>query len=146
MKSNLGHLESAAGMAAITKVLLQMQNKQLVPSLHAQILNSHINFADTPFYVQRELKSWDNPVIRQEGREINYPRRAGISAFGAGGANAHVILEEYTGRQEGVVSSDKGPQIILLSALNEERLHVYALDMLSFLDGDDESVEVKRLK
>ncbi|MBL4743023.1 MAG: SDR family NAD(P)-dependent oxidoreductase, partial [Cycloclasticus sp.] len=87
VKSNMGHLESAAGIVALTKVLLQLQHKQLVPSIHAETLNPHIDFAQTPFVVQRELSEW--PSIGDE------PRRAGISSFGAGGSNAHMIIEEY---------------------------------------------------
>ena len=92
-KSNIGHCESAAGIAGLTKVLLQMRHGQLVPSLHAEELNPNIDFATTPFVVQRQLCEWTRPVV--EGREE--PRMAGISSFGAGGSNAHVIVSEYIG-------------------------------------------------
>ncbi|MET0335643.1 MAG: SDR family NAD(P)-dependent oxidoreductase, partial [Rhizobacter sp.] len=81
-KSNIGHCESAAGIAGLTKVLLQMRHGQLVPSLHSEVLNPNIDFGRTPFRVQRELATWDRPVI--DGRE--QPRTAGISSFGAGGS------------------------------------------------------------
>ena len=87
VKSNLGHLESAAGIAALTKVLMQLKHKMLVPSIHAETLNPYINFDDTPFYVQRELVDW-----QPKG---GFPRRAGINAFGAGGSNAHILVEEW---------------------------------------------------
>src|SRR6185436_4001023 len=70
VKSNIGHLESAAGIAAVTKVLLQLKHRQLVPSLHAERLNPHIDFASTPFYVQRSLEDWKP----REGA----PRRAAV--------------------------------------------------------------------
>jgi len=92
VKSNIGHLESAAGMAALTKVLLQMKYKQLVPSLHSERLNPNINFETSPFYVQHGLTEWKQPILKENGKEIRYPRRAGISSFGAGGANAHPPL------------------------------------------------------
>ncbi|WP_257389582.1 type I polyketide synthase, partial [Tahibacter caeni] len=77
VKSNIGHLESAAGIAALTKVLLQLRHGALVPSLHAEPANPHIDFARTPFRVQTALAPWP----RRDGQ----PRRSGISSFGAGG-------------------------------------------------------------
>ncbi len=85
VKSNIGHLESAAGIAGLTKVLLQMKYQQLVPSLHSDTLNPHIDFEATPFQVQRELAEWKRPVIEVDGMQREYPRRAGLSSFGAGG-------------------------------------------------------------
>ncbi|HHT7174753.1 TPA: amino acid adenylation domain-containing protein [Bacillus cereus] len=91
VKSNIGHLEAAAGISALTKILMQMKYKKLVPSLHAGEVNPYIKFEDTPFYLQKTLSDWNAPII--EGKL--YPRRAGVSSFGAGGANAHLIVEEY---------------------------------------------------
>jgi amino acid adenylation domain-containing protein len=91
VKSNIGHAESAAGIAGLTKVLLQMQHGQLVPSLHSQRLNPNIDFAATPFVVQRSLQAWP----RQYTAAGPLPRVAGLSSFGAGGSNAHLVIEEY---------------------------------------------------
>jgi thioester reductase-like protein len=96
VKSNIGHLESAAGMAGLTKVVLQMKHRQLVPSLHAQDPNPDIDFTHAPFRVQQTLTDWEPVVIANNGSKKVYPRRAGVSSFGAGGANAHIIIEEYT--------------------------------------------------
>ncbi|NKB24230.1 MAG: hypothetical protein GKR87_07625 [Kiritimatiellae bacterium] len=90
-KSNIGHCESAAGIAGVTKVLLQMKHRQIVPSLHSKVLNPNIDFSSTPFVVNQELRDWDCPVI--DGNV--FPRVAGISSFGAGGSNAHMVIEEY---------------------------------------------------
>ncbi len=96
VKTNIGHCEAAAGLAGVIKVLLQMKNGLLVPSLHSQELNPLIRFADTPFYVQHGLEEWKKPLLIQEnGTRKEYPRMAAVSAFGAGGSNAHVIIEEY---------------------------------------------------
>src|SRR4030095_13773414 len=92
VKSNIGHAEGAAGIAGVTKVLLQMRYGQLVPSLHAKSCNPHINFSTTPFVVQQELSEWKRPQIVERGECKELPRRAGISSFGVGGSNAHVIL------------------------------------------------------
>src|SRR5256885_255919 len=99
VKSNIGHIESAAGIAGITKVLLQMRHGQLVPSLHAEVLNPHIDFSATPFVVQQELAEWKRLQVPGAGA-CSLPRRAGVSSFGAGGSNAHVILEEYVERPQ----------------------------------------------
>jgi PfaD family protein len=125
VKSNIGHCESAAGIAGITKILLQLKYRQLVPSLHSRVLNPNIDFSRTPFKVQQELTEWKRPVIEIQGRTEEYPRRAGISAFGAGGSNAHIIIEEYTGHMQECNTEStvpEGPVIIVLSAKNGERL------------------------
>jgi acyl transferase domain-containing protein/NAD(P)-dependent dehydrogenase (short-subunit alcohol dehydrogenase family)/acyl carrier protein len=133
VKSNIGHLESAAGIAGLTKVLLQMKYGKIVPSLHAERLNPNISFEETPFFVQRELNDWRCPVINEGGNEVLAPRRAAISAFGAGGANAHMIIEEYIAPGQNTRNIDRGMQMVVLSAKNEERLKVYALNLARFL-------------
>ncbi|MGW3042847.1 SDR family NAD(P)-dependent oxidoreductase, partial [Kitasatospora sp. NPDC001159] len=123
VKSNIGHLESASGMAGLCKVLLQMEHGELVPSLHADPPNPNIDFDSTPLRVQRELTPWP----RQGGR----PRRAGISSFGAGGANAHLVVEEYVADRSAAQPSDgqAGPWLFPLSARAPERLPVLAAQL-----------------
>ncbi|MCP4698377.1 MAG: SDR family NAD(P)-dependent oxidoreductase, partial [Gammaproteobacteria bacterium] len=133
-KSNIGHLESAAGIAGVTKVLLQLQHRMLAPSLHSGQLNPHIDFTDTPFHVQQKLAEWVPATLLENGIEQQFPRRAGISSFGAGGANAHIILEEY--QQSVRESAVSGPCLILLSARNKERLQVLAGNLSDFVQGD----------
>jgi len=142
IKSNIGHLESAAGIAGITKIILQMKHRRLVPSLHCTPPNPNIDFTQSPVFIQEELTEWKSPVIPGEGGDIACPRRAGISSFGAGGANAHVILEEFPPAPpaaplplhlQGENPHDEEPRLFLLSAKNEERLKVYARRMLDFL-------------
>ncbi len=140
-KSNIGHLESAAGVAGVIKVLLQMKYRQLVPSIHSDTLNPNINFDQSPFYVQKKLTEWNQPVVTVDGEEQLVPLRAGISSFGAGGSNAHVILEAYEQLNAMVVEAQTGadaddasaPQLIVLSAKNEERLKEYASKLAGFL-------------
>jgi acyl transferase domain-containing protein len=123
-KSNIGHLESAAGIAALTKVLLQMKHGQLVPSLHAEELNPNIPFEQTPFRVQRTLQAWERPRLTVDGRLQEYPRRAGISSFGAGGSNAHLIVEEYVEPEatQSHTFTPERPALIVLSARTDEQL------------------------
>ncbi|HEV3040322.1 MAG TPA: SDR family NAD(P)-dependent oxidoreductase, partial [Candidatus Angelobacter sp.] len=136
VKSNVGHCEGAAGIAGLTKVLLQMKHAQLVPSLHSEHPNTNINFGETPFAVQHKLEEWKRPQLEVDGSLREYPRIAGISSFGAGGANAHVVVEEYIaeerkGRREGTAA-------ILLSAKTEEQLRKQATQLL-------EAIELQRL-
>ncbi|MEU1940842.1 SDR family NAD(P)-dependent oxidoreductase, partial [Streptomyces coeruleorubidus] len=117
VKSNIGHLESAAGIAALTKVLLQLRHGELVPSLHSATLNPHIDFDRTPVRVQRTLEPWHRPTL--EGRTL--PRLAGVSSFGGGGSNAHVVMAEYQPPADPVAVS-AGPALLVLSAKSEAQL------------------------
>jgi polyketide synthase PksN len=133
VKSNIGHCESAAGIAGLTKVLLQMKHRKLVPTLHAAHTNPEIDFATTPFYLQRELSDWNRPLVKVGDDVVEYPRIAGISSFGAGGANAHLVVEEYTAENAAVARPD-GQDIsvlVVLSAKNEERLREQAGKMVA---------------
>jgi acyl transferase domain-containing protein len=86
VKTNIGHLEAAAGIAGLIKVVLALQHKTIPPHLHFQELNPHINLDGVPFVIPTEKQTWTAPD--------DQPRRAGISSFGFGGANAHAVLEE----------------------------------------------------
>ncbi|ODP28425.1 Polyketide synthase [Paenibacillus nuruki] len=138
VKSNMGHLESAAGIAGITKIILQMKHKKIAPTLHATRLNPEIPFEQTPFAVQQHLSDWKRPQINIEGQLKEVPRIAGISSFGAGGSNAHVILEEYIAQPTELQSQsepiDLQPTMIVLSARQSEQLIERARQLLSFLE------------
>jgi len=122
LKSNVGHLEGAAGIAALSKTLLSMRHGKLVPSLHSDPLNPGIRFEDTPFYVSRELADWDRTIDPASGEPV--PRRAAISTFGAGGANVHVIVEEHLAAPAPPPAA--GLELIPLSARSRDRLDLAA--------------------
>ncbi|OMG71010.1 type I polyketide synthase, partial [Burkholderia ubonensis] len=136
VKSNIGHAESAAGIAGLTKVLLQMRHGQLAPSLHARTLNPNIAFEDTPFVVQQALAEWKRPVLDLDGERREYPRIAGVSSFGAGGANAHVIVEEYRPSEDvpPYRLPDGQPALVVLSARNGERLRARVRQLVEALE------------
>jgi polyketide synthase PksM len=133
LKSNIGHCESAAGIAALTKVLLQLKHKQLVPSLHAEVTNQEINFSQTPFRVQKRLEDWVRPVREVHGVMQEIPRLAGISSFGAGGANAHLIVQEYEAAKPAAAVERSSPVIIPLSARTNDQVVHKARDLLHFV-------------
>jgi len=86
---------AAAGVAGLTKLILQLKHRQMPPSIHADPLNPNIDFERSSFYVVTQPGTWQRPVVTIHGQRRAYPLRAGLSSFGAGGANAHLILEEY---------------------------------------------------
>ena len=138
-KSNIGHLEAAAGIAGVTKILLQMKHQTLVPTLHAKKLNPNIDFKKTPFVIQQETAAWKRPVVQEaNGEEKEYPRIAGISSFGAGGSNAHIILEEYVAPERSNNENLKDPAIVILSAKNKEQLHEQVVNLSNYLDSNQD--------
>lgn len=86
VKSNIGHLFEAAGVAGLIKCVLALQHKVIPPSINHESANTNIDFLSSPFYLNTEVETW---------KETQNPRRCGISSFGISGTNAHVILEEY---------------------------------------------------
>ena len=109
VKSQIGHTKGAAGAASLIKVALSLHHKVLPPTLNVARPNPKINLADTPFYINTELRPW----IRPEGAE---PRRAGVSAFGFGGTNYHLVLEEYEREHDGPYRVHGTARGILLDA------------------------------
>ncbi|MGP1681215.1 MAG: SDR family NAD(P)-dependent oxidoreductase, partial [Giesbergeria sp.] len=131
VKTNIGHLELAAGVAGVLKVVLQMQHRTLVPSLHCERINPYIDLAGSPFYMVREKRPWQ-PTLDAHGQPL--PRRAGVSSFGFGGVNAHLILEEYVARDGARPVAATGPVLVLLSARNSERLRERVRQLLQAIE------------
>ncbi|WP_186118201.1 SDR family NAD(P)-dependent oxidoreductase, partial [Burkholderia gladioli] len=134
VKSNIGHLELAAGVAGVIKVVMQMKHATLVKSLHSEPENPYIGLSGSPFYVVRENRPWVAPVD-EAGRTL--PRRAGVSSFGFGGVNAHVVLEEYVAPVE-QVARPGGPALVVLSARTEAALTERAAQLLAWLERNPE--------
>ncbi|ODA67388.1 Polyketide synthase PksM [Methyloligella halotolerans] len=123
VKSNIGHLESAAGMASLIKTILQLQHGQIAPSLHATPRNPALELDRTRFFVPEEMQPWPEPA----GGGL---RAAGISSFGAGGTNGHVIVEEAP---QQTLTAAEGPMVFPLSARNPERLRTLMETALAHL-------------
>jgi len=130
VKSNIGHLEAAAGIAGLIKVVLSIKNKAIPPSLHYKSPNPHIQFDQLNLKVQNKLTSWDSG----SGQRI-----AGVSSFGFGGTNVHLILTEAKDIQK-VNNNENGTnsvyQILPLSANNDESLNVIAKDFVDLLESE----------
>ena len=114
VKSSIGHAESAAGVAALTKVVLQLRHRTVVPSLHSAPPNPNLDLASAGFRVPQRAATWA-PLRADE------PLRAVVSAFGAGGANANIVVEEAPAQPD-PHAGDDGPQLVVLSAPDAERL------------------------
>jgi phthiocerol/phenolphthiocerol synthesis type-I polyketide synthase E len=105
VKTNLGHLDAAAGVTGFIKTVLSLKHRMIPPSLHFEQGNPKIDFLNSPFFVNATLRNWESNGT---------PRRAGVSSFGIGGTNAHVILEEAPNTE--VSEQTNAPQLLLLSA------------------------------
>lgn len=127
LKSNIGHLDAAAGVAGLIKVVLQLQQRELVPSLHFEEPNPKIDFENSPFYVNSRLQAWHTP----EG----VPRRAGVSSFGIGGTNAHLIVEEAPQQTRSGRSRDW--QVITVSAKSKSALERRAQNLADYLSNHE---------
>jgi phthiocerol/phenolphthiocerol synthesis type-I polyketide synthase E len=123
VKTNIGHLDAAAGVASLIKTVLALKHKKVPPSLHFREANPKIDFENSPFYVNTELREWE---VR------GHPRRAGVSAFGIGGTNAHLILEEGPEYKEAGAEGD-GWEAVLISARTEGGLEQASGNLAGYL-------------
>jgi len=121
VKTNIGHLDTAAGVTGLIKTVLALKHKQIPPSLHFTSPNPEIDFANSPFYVNTTLTEWQSNGT---------PRRAGVSSFGLGGTNAHVILEEAPVVE---ASSPSRPwQLLLLSCKTSSALETATTNLANY--------------
>ena len=112
LKSNLGHLDTAAGVCGLIKTVLSLENAELPPMLHFAKPNPRIDFSGSPFFINDRLRKWETAD--------GIPRRAGVSAFGVGGTNVHVVLEEAPRLEASHV--DEGEKLFVISARDESAL------------------------
>ncbi len=123
LKTNIGHLDAAAGVAGFIKTVLALEHRQLPPSINFSQPNPLIDFEHSPFYVNTRLREWES-----DGR----PRRAGVTSLGIGGTNAHAILEEAP---RATASGPSRPrQVLTLSAKTPAALDAMAQNLADYLD------------
>ncbi|WP_051945446.1 aminotransferase class III-fold pyridoxal phosphate-dependent enzyme [Verrucomicrobium sp. BvORR106] len=130
VKTNIGHLDAAAGVAGLIKTVLAMEHQALPASLHYTSPNPQIDFASTPFYVNATLQPWAAAGV---------PRRAGVSSFGIGGTNAHVVLEQAPAIQVAASSSPHSPELLLLSARSPSALRTVRDQLRRWLEAHPEA-------
>jgi 3-oxoacyl-(acyl-carrier-protein) synthase/thioesterase domain-containing protein/enoyl-CoA hydratase/carnithine racemase/acyl carrier protein len=131
VKSNIGHLMPASGVAGVIKVLLSLRHRLLPPTLHFEALNEYISLENSPFYINTRLQPWETAP--------GVPRRAAVSAFGFNGTNAHLVIEEYIPEVESPDLTPAGeampPVLVVLSAKNEEQLKTYAGSLKRYVES-----------
>ncbi len=127
VKTNIGHLDAAAGVVGLIKTVLALKHKQIPPSLHFQQPNPKIDFAKSPFYVNTCLSEW---------KTNGSPRRAGVSSFGIGGTNAHVVLEEAPVAEQGsgkLEEHGRNCQLLVISAKTDSALETATANLVNHL-------------
>ncbi|CAM2064004.1 SDR family NAD(P)-dependent oxidoreductase [Sulfidibacter corallicola] len=125
VKTNIGHLDNAAGVTGLMKTALSLKHAMIPPSLHFQRANPQIDFDNSPFFVNTEARQWSAG---------EHPRRAGVSSFGIGGTNAHAILEEAPHLPPS--SPGRRFQLLPLSAKTETALDAAVANLAQWLEGD----------
>ncbi|BAY66481.1 beta-ketoacyl synthase [Calothrix brevissima NIES-22] len=129
LKTNIGHLDAAAGVAGLIKTALALHHQVIPPSLHFEQPNPKIDFANSPFYVNTKLSQWDTGET---------PRRAGVSSFGIGGTNAHVILEAAPVLEQPAFEQVRKYQLLLLSAKTDSALDQMTANLAEHLQQHPE--------
>ncbi len=127
VKTNIGHLDTAAGVVSLIKATLALENRELPPSINWEAANPSINFENSPFYVNHELRDW--PVT-------DSPRRAAVNSLGVGGTNAYVVLEEAPKGSILPQWQISCPILLQLSARNRGALDDYTARLADWLRAD----------
>ncbi|HEX3126712.1 MAG TPA: SDR family NAD(P)-dependent oxidoreductase, partial [Thermoanaerobaculia bacterium] len=122
VKTNLGHLDRAAGVTALIKTVMALEHGRIPPSLHFERPNPKIDFESSPFYVNTALSEW---------KANGAPRRAGVNSLGVGGTNVHLVLEEAPVQRPG--SPSRAWQLLVLSARSAPALEQAAANLADFL-------------
>jgi amino acid adenylation domain-containing protein len=136
VKTNIGHLEAAAGIAGLLKAVHCLKHGVLPAALHLETVNANVQLDDSPFYIVREACTWPNP---HDPRGGVLPRAAGVSSFGFGGTNAHVVLEQFLPDVPPPDASDGGHDsehwLVPLSAQSEAQLVQAASSLADFIEA-----------
>jgi phthiocerol/phenolphthiocerol synthesis type-I polyketide synthase E len=122
VKTNIGHLDAASGIAGLIKAVLMLEHRRLVPTLHFKAPHAELDLGRSPFYVNTAAIDWPARAT---------PRRAGVSSFGIGGTNAHAIVEEPPAPVPATASRD--PVLVVLSARSATAIETVANDLARHL-------------
>jgi acyl transferase domain-containing protein/acyl carrier protein len=128
VKTNIGHLVNAGGVASLIKTVLAMQHRQIPPSLYFDEPNPEIDFANSPFFVATKLIDW---------KPNGFPRRAGVSSFGIGGTNVHMIVEEAPQLEPS--GKSRPQQLLILSAKTATALETQTDNLIEYLKENSDA-------
>jgi glutamate-1-semialdehyde aminotransferase/malonyl CoA-acyl carrier protein transacylase/acyl carrier protein len=131
VKGNIGHLDNTAGVIGLIKVALSLKNKQIPGTVNFRSPNPHLQIESKFFKFSSELQDWDSFNSKK--------RYAGVSSFGVGGTNAHVVLEEPPVKINNVNADNNKPELIILSADTEKALNKKRIDLLNYCSQFDNS-------
>lgn len=134
MKSNIGHTDTAAGLAGSIKAILSLAHQKIPPTLHIDSPNRQIDLEHSPFFLVDRLRPWP----AQPGR----PRHAAVSSFGVGGTNAHALFRSADDLPARPASVGSGPYLVLLSAKTEDKCRVAAQQLLAFVQNSAPSLDL----
>ncbi len=130
VKTNIGHLEAAAGIAGLIKAVVALRSGEIAQSLHLQRINPRIGLDQSRFGFSGRKSTWQRPE--------DHPRRAGVSSFGFGGVNVHAVLEEAPASKRSQVSRERPSRILALSAASSGALDRLAARFSRFAAGRDD--------
>ena len=133
VKSNLGHLEAAAGVAGLIKAVLAVQRGSIPANLHFHTPNPHIPFDQLRLKVVAEQQDWPS---------MQHPRRAGVSSFGFGGTNAHAVIEQAPASVPVICEADPAVTTLVVSGKTPERIASLAATLAGWLEGDGAGVRL----
>ncbi|MEM9929981.1 MAG: acyltransferase domain-containing protein, partial [Bacteroidota bacterium] len=129
VKSQIGHTKAAAGAAGMIKTILALHHKVLPPTINVDEPNPKFNIEQTPIYINTEARPWI--------ANSDYPRRASVSAFGFGGINVHIALEEYQGEVEQAYRVHQPFKTVVIKAANTEVLLTRCQELVKSLSAED---------
>jgi acyl transferase domain-containing protein len=133
VKSNIGHLETAAGVAGLIKAVLSLEHGRIAPACNFRKPNPRIDFGNTPFFVNKTLIDWPQGYS---------PRRAAVSSFGVGGTNAHVVLEQAPERVSSKEAGTAENHLFVLSARDDNALKELTARYRTYLAGQGDSLDL----
>ncbi len=142
LKSNIGHLDVAAGVSSFIKTVLALNHKTIPPSINFEEINSNIDLDSTPFRVVTQKEDWTRKQVT-EGHGTYEPLRAGVSAFGIGGTNVHVVLEEAPEYQKSDLGRDW--KLLCLSAHTETAMNKLQKKYIDFIKNADKNLNLSDL-
>lgn len=129
IKPNIGHLESASGIASVIKTILALKKKKIPPLIHFKTPNTKIDFINSPFYICDRQKDWNSSCT---------PRRAAVSSFGFGGTNTHVLFEEYE-RTDNHAKTERLESMVTLSANSMTAAKNLIGQVVAFLNNNSDT-------